>query len=248
MFYPDISIGIPALLLCVEMAIFAVLHIWAFPVRPYKLPGAFSKSNPRDSAASYEQGAGMADISGSGFSGTPQYHGGILGWRAMVDAFNPWDIIKATARGFRWLFVGARHRKEDSSYQHNMQNGTGLDGGKDFELQNQGRMNGNGAMNGTAYVPQQETGRNVSPHRAFTPAGAVGDNYVGAGSAGLSTPSDGARVVGGLPSVARSKLEDQGAWRMDGPGSEDSRPPSTDMEDRRGLLKYAGQPGRSRMS
>lgn len=29
--YPDIKVGIPALLLCVEMALFALLHLWAFP-------------------------------------------------------------------------------------------------------------------------------------------------------------------------------------------------------------------------
>lgn len=34
-----------------------------------------------------------------------------------MDAFNPWDIIKMTARGFRWLFVGYRLREQDESYQ-----------------------------------------------------------------------------------------------------------------------------------
>ena len=38
-------------------------------------------------------------------------------WYALFDAFNPWDIIKMTARGFRWLFVGYRRRFEDSSYE-----------------------------------------------------------------------------------------------------------------------------------
>lgn len=36
---------------------------------------------------------------------------------ALMDAFNPWDIIKMTARGFRWLFVGVRKRHDDPSYQ-----------------------------------------------------------------------------------------------------------------------------------
>lgn len=31
-----------------------------------------------------------------------------------MDAFNPWDIVKASARGFRWLFVGRRHRADDN--------------------------------------------------------------------------------------------------------------------------------------
>ncbi|KAK1836371.1 organic solute transporter Ostalpha-domain-containing protein [Podospora conica] len=33
--YPDLKVGIPSLLLCVEMAIFAILHLWAFPYQPY---------------------------------------------------------------------------------------------------------------------------------------------------------------------------------------------------------------------
>lgn len=56
---------------------------------------------------------------GLGFSGQPpQYQGGWLGIKAYADAFNPWDILKATARGFRWLFVGRRHRFEDASYKN----------------------------------------------------------------------------------------------------------------------------------
>lgn len=41
-----------------------------------------------------------------------------MGWKAMLDAFNLWDIVKASARGFRWLFVGARKREQDISYAH----------------------------------------------------------------------------------------------------------------------------------
>ncbi|KAK3353572.1 organic solute transporter Ostalpha-domain-containing protein [Lasiosphaeria hispida] len=34
--YPDIKVGIPSLLLCFEMACFAVLHLWAFPYTSYR--------------------------------------------------------------------------------------------------------------------------------------------------------------------------------------------------------------------
>ena len=56
-----------------------------------------------------------------------RYTHGVFG--ALMDAFNPWDIIKMTARGFRWLFVGARKREQDISYQ-NVNGGktAGLDG------------------------------------------------------------------------------------------------------------------------
>ena len=47
-----------------------------------------------------------------------QYQGGFLGWRAIADAFNPWDIVKAIGRSFRWLFIGRKHRKGDSSYEY----------------------------------------------------------------------------------------------------------------------------------
>ncbi|KAI5259381.1 DUF300-domain-containing protein [Aureobasidium subglaciale] len=101
--YPDIKVGIPSMLLCVEMAIFAVMHLFAFPWREYDL----SKTPYADPVTA----------PGSGFSGTaPKYHGGWLGIKAYGDTFNPWDLIKATARGFRWLFVRRRHRHHDVSY------------------------------------------------------------------------------------------------------------------------------------
>lgn len=82
-------------MLCIEMAIFAVMHIFAFPVTPYKL-----KQDPLNS------------------SGSEKYLGGPLGIKALIDAFNLWDVVKASARGFRWLFVGSRKRHEDESYQN----------------------------------------------------------------------------------------------------------------------------------
>ncbi|KAI7373833.1 hypothetical protein KC336_g20334, partial [Hortaea werneckii] len=64
-----------------------------------------------------------------------KYYGGPLGIKALVDTFNPWDIVKASARGFRWLFVGYKHREKDVSYQtHKLDGGisyptyTGLNG------------------------------------------------------------------------------------------------------------------------
>lgn len=113
------------------MAIFAVMHIFAFPWKGYSIKHAY---------------ADPVNVPGTGFSTTvsssdrytPQgaelgmdmkYKGGFLGWKAIVDAFNPWDIIKMTARGFRWLFVGARYRHNDSSYQEaTKMQGMGWDG------------------------------------------------------------------------------------------------------------------------
>lgn len=118
----DIKVGIPALLLCIEMAIFAVMHIFAFPWRAtYKLP---------------KDGITTADVlnaPGAGFSGQPEYHGGPFGIKAYADAFNPWDIIKAIGRGFRWLFVGVKHRRNDSSYAFTGPLGTGMEQQEDIK-------------------------------------------------------------------------------------------------------------------
>lgn len=98
--YPDIRVGIPSMLLCIEMAIFAVMHIFAFPWKPYSIKHSYA--NPLNEP-------------GTGFGGGSELR--YLGvFTALVDAFNPWDIVKMTARGFRWLFVGVRKRHDDISY------------------------------------------------------------------------------------------------------------------------------------
>ncbi|GAM90370.1 hypothetical protein ANO11243_084130 [Dothideomycetidae sp. 11243] len=112
--YSDIKIGIPSVLLCVEMAIFSVMHVFAFPWKPYTL----EHLNSAFKAEPYES---------DGFNNAPPqrnteytYQGGHLGLKALGEAFNPWDIIKASARGFRWLFVGRRTRFQDASYTNNL--------------------------------------------------------------------------------------------------------------------------------
>jgi hypothetical protein len=94
--YPDIKVGIPSMLLAIEMSIFAVLHIFAFSWKSYDIA-----KNP-DPAV--------------------QYHGGVFGSKAIWEAFNLWDIVKAAARGFRWLFHGSRYRERDISYEASRQN------------------------------------------------------------------------------------------------------------------------------
>jgi len=92
------------MLLCIEMMIFAVMHLFAFPWKIYAVDR--TNSDPLNAP-------------GSGWSGKePRYLGGPLGIKAYAEAFNPWDMIKATARGIRWLFVGRRFRQEDVSYKH----------------------------------------------------------------------------------------------------------------------------------
>jgi hypothetical protein len=90
--FSDLTISLPASLLSLELAIVAVLHLFAFPVNAYAFP----------------VGSEISPV---------YYRGGFAGIRAIADAMNPWDQIKAFARGTRWLFVGQRHRLNDPSYK-----------------------------------------------------------------------------------------------------------------------------------
>ena len=99
---PDITIGIPALLIDIEMACFAVLHIFAYPIKEYKIGASLPE-------------AGTDPALDKSF-----YQGGPFGIKAYADAFNPWDIIKAIGRGFKWAFVGRRTRENDPSYQKHL--------------------------------------------------------------------------------------------------------------------------------
>lgn len=46
--------------------------------------------------------------------------------RAIGEACNPWDMIKAVGRSARWLFVGRKNRMNDSSYAVSRVNTDGL--------------------------------------------------------------------------------------------------------------------------
>ena len=96
---PDIKVGIPAFLLCVEMAFFAFFHFFAFSWVPY---------TPKSVIYQSELAAGEdAEV---------HYKGGFLGLKAIIDAANVWDVIKAVARSAKWLFKGRKTRMLDSSY------------------------------------------------------------------------------------------------------------------------------------
>ncbi|KAM7217698.1 Organic solute transporter Ostalpha domain containing protein [Rhypophila decipiens] len=119
--YPDIKVGIPMLLLCFEMAIFALLHLWAFPYRGY---------------LRIRRG------------GIPK-QGGFLGIKALWDAVNIWDVVKGFGRGMRWLFVGIKDRHKDVSYTAPRKNSTsaGGDGGA-MDMENLEYTGGNKDVNG----------------------------------------------------------------------------------------------------
>lgn len=96
---PDIKVGIPALLLCIEMALFSILHIWSFSWRPYAI-----------GSREFQQTFGHLK------DAPTHYVGGPLGIKAALDCFNPLDILRSVGRAFRWLFVGRKKRMQDISY------------------------------------------------------------------------------------------------------------------------------------
>ncbi|KAI1836127.1 hypothetical protein DTO006G1_1315 [Penicillium roqueforti] len=94
----DFKVGLPELLINIEMAIFGILHLWAFPWECYAL---------------YNLPSEVTDFYGNG---KVAYQGGRYGERALIDAMNPLDLLKAIGRSARWLFVGRKNRMLDPSY------------------------------------------------------------------------------------------------------------------------------------
>jgi hypothetical protein len=101
----DIHVAIPCMLICFEMTIFACLHLWAFPWKPYDLDHQLRGPERLD-------------------------HYACAPHTALLDALNPWDYVKAAARGFRWLLYDVRYRRDDSSYQGISTNPLELDADK----------------------------------------------------------------------------------------------------------------------
>jgi hypothetical protein len=141
--YPDLKVGIPSLLLCIEMAIFSILHLFAFPYSPY--------SRRRGTEAAKYPLSPTSDHPGINELGPKQ--GGFLGVKAIVDAMNPWDIVKGFARGMRWLVVGRKHREEDSSYKSSAFDLSNPENENDMAL---GHTGGNNIYKGTQVLPIAE--------------------------------------------------------------------------------------------
>ncbi|KAL5342890.1 organic solute transporter Ostalpha-domain-containing protein [Aspergillus crustosus] len=96
---PDLRVSLANLIISIEMALFAVLHLWSFPWKPYALEFQTDE---------------ITDMYGNG---KRSYQGGRWGMGALFDAVNPIDLIRAVGRSMRWLFVGRKQRTTDPSYQ-----------------------------------------------------------------------------------------------------------------------------------
>lgn len=101
----DWNNALPNLLICIEMSLFAILYFREFSWGPYILkPTVGDRQQPQQSM-------------GPDNDENLRYQGGFLGYKALLDACNPWDLVKATARCFQWLFVGRKSRKLHPSYE-----------------------------------------------------------------------------------------------------------------------------------
>ena len=93
--YPDIRVGVPAVLLCCEMALFSIFHLWAFTWTPYR-------KQVRIARQPSERGNDLF---------TTDYRGGFLGIRGLADALNFWDIVQDVGRSLKWVVAGEHARK-----------------------------------------------------------------------------------------------------------------------------------------
>ncbi|KAF2456494.1 organic solute transporter Ostalpha-domain-containing protein [Lineolata rhizophorae] len=226
---PDIKTGIPSFLVCVEMAGFAILHVVAFPWKPYVLPRLDSDDSlPEPSPSIGTESSNKPQLARN--TGT-KYHGGPLGILALVDAFNIWDLVKASARGIRWLFCGVKSRKQDVSYQR--QGGAG-GAGDALELRGEGKAASVAPYAGPTFAGNGEAAVMVDG----TDAGSTGAPLAApdrkASDDESATPGAVALTPGTTPGAAGTPL-------YNAPSNEDyfssSYPPPDD--DRAGLLSHA---------
>lgn len=89
MTWADLSIGVPSLLVCVEMVPLSLLLHYAYSFRPYVL------------GSDLELHAVVGDGSGDDSHRPQSYQGGALGMRALLEVWNPREVIEAVAFGFR---------------------------------------------------------------------------------------------------------------------------------------------------
>ncbi|EOD48236.1 putative duf300 domain protein [Neofusicoccum parvum UCRNP2] len=107
--YHSLDVGIPNLILCVEMAIAAILHLWAYPWRGYASVGVEDPRELVSPTAAIELGS-EEDIIGRLPKTDAKKSGSfVAGLRVFVDAMNFWDIAEAIFYSGRWLFVRNQH-------------------------------------------------------------------------------------------------------------------------------------------
>lgn len=185
------------------MAVFALFHLWAFPWKVYDV----------------KRSEIVASESVPGFSLDPKtaYRGGWLGTNALLDAFNPWDLVKAIGRGFKWILIGHRKREQDVSYL-NPTRDTGLEPirTKDPSTRNSTPFDENGFPTDPE-INHYYTGRNQAPYGHLAPD--EEDNLL---AHAQSNPQSRPPSYSAGPRSYANPVPDRNSFDRD--GSEDIRP------------------------
>ncbi|KAH7313880.1 organic solute transporter Ostalpha-domain-containing protein [Stachybotrys elegans] len=96
--YPTLAAGIPNLLLCIEMLLVSIVHFWAYPVRPYVIRSHKDSEGQTGSGEETQQSQKDAQRL------EVVHQGGILGWKAYVDAIVIADILWGIGQFSYWIF------------------------------------------------------------------------------------------------------------------------------------------------
>ncbi|PTD06168.1 Transmembrane protein 184C [Fusarium culmorum] len=116
--YPSWAVGIPNTLLCIEMVFASVLHLYAFPYRPYKNnqtcsnEGSEALERTDESEGGY-QGLSTADAyydsmwsEGTEWTAKPQ----TSARGAVLHALGFKDILRGIGKAVKWFFVSRRRQ------------------------------------------------------------------------------------------------------------------------------------------
>ncbi|KAL0944798.1 DUF300 domain-containing protein [Colletotrichum truncatum] len=115
--YTSLEIGIPNLILCLEMFGVGVLHLFAYPWSPYVATAtAVPTPTATSVATSGKPGAEGIRILVGVLRRDARCQGGLLGWRAYVDALNFSDFALAFYRGAFLLFKRQPETTQDTSH------------------------------------------------------------------------------------------------------------------------------------
>jgi len=97
----DLTVSLPAACLCVEMALVALLHIYAYPLGPYRVwrrPRASENLVVKD-VKTYT-GIGLAVV-------------------ALVEMLNVLDLVEGIGRAFKYMIFDIRKRHHEIGYADN---------------------------------------------------------------------------------------------------------------------------------
>lgn len=96
MTYADVTIGLPNMIICIQLVPFAFLFHYAYGTKPYRV------LRSADLTISQQHQPVDDDESGS-FSNQRRYQGGPLGLYAWVAFFNPFEFFRETKSNYYML-------------------------------------------------------------------------------------------------------------------------------------------------